>query len=68
MPALATACPVCFGAGDDSKAIGSAFNIAITLLLGVTASLIATGITWFHRMELRRREFDARTIAQADAA
>ncbi len=68
LPALAAACPVCFGADGDSRNLGAAFNIAITLLLGVTMALIGGGIAWFRRIEARRIQLDARYIELVDLA
>lgn len=67
LPGSALACAVCNGADSNNQALGAAFNLAITLLLGVTMSLIAAGIVWFYRLEQRRKAADARTIAAADA-
>jgi hypothetical protein len=60
IPAAARACSVCFGADAEQAGLGAAFNLAITILLGVTFALIASGIAWVARMEKRRRALDAR--------
>jgi len=68
IPASSFACAVCSGADSNNAALGSAFNIAITLLLGVTMGLIGGGIAWFYRLEQRRKASDARLIARLDLA
>jgi len=60
LPAAARACPVCFGADADQAGLGAAFNLAITILLGVTFALIGGGIAWVARIEKRRKALDAR--------
>ena len=65
-PSLAQACAVCFGADGGNKALGAAFNIAVTMTLAITMGLLATGIVWFRRIERRRIAQDALTIARLD--
>jgi len=65
-PALSRACAVCFGADGGNAALGQAFNIAVTITLGVTMGLIATGIAWFRRLEAGRKARDAEYIAGLD--
>lgn len=67
-PALSRACAVCFGADGGNAALGQAFNIAVTITLGVTMGLIATGIAWFRRLEAGRKARDAEYIAGLDHA
>jgi hypothetical protein len=66
LPGMASACPVCFGADGSNKALGTAFNIAVTMTLGITMGLIASGIAWLRRIERRRMAQDALMIARLD--
>lgn len=58
-PRAASACAVCFGAGDGKSGLSNGIWWGIVILLTVTMSLVA-GIGWaLWSVERDRAEFDA---------
>lgn len=58
-PRAASACAVCFGAGDGKSALSHGFWWAIVILLGVTMAMVG-GIAWaLYSVERGRAELDA---------
>ena len=59
LPAIASACPACFGADEDSQNLARVYNASIGLLLGATFGLMLAGGVWFRRLEARRLAAEA---------
>lgn len=68
VPGGAWGCAVCFGADTDNASVGRAFNVGITLILGITFALLAGGAAWLWRMERRRQALDARYFELLESA
>jgi len=62
LPTSVYACPVCFGRGEDQAGLVSGFLWGITILLGLTFSIVGVLIATVIRIEKSRTLSDAAPV------